>query len=212
MRELPRFGRWIFLSTAMTFVGMQGDRLVPGYALSIDALGLTSSRPGSLRVLNDLHGSAATSVVFPAWVEIVGRTRRNCRGNCGGRARCSMGSVAPASRPLRDRLLALFRLLYDIRYQSAARWRSCCARPGPHPDVLRSTATSASPWRSGTPERSPGLTSPSSSLDPLCRRVRGRWTLGDVIGSAVGTSCQHAADVLQDFVSVDATSSERTCG
>ncbi|MGD9864182.1 MAG: oligosaccharide flippase family protein [Pseudodonghicola sp.] len=38
--EIMRFGRWIFLSTALWFLTSQGDRLVLGRFLSLDMLGL----------------------------------------------------------------------------------------------------------------------------------------------------------------------------
>lgn len=39
-REIMRFGRWIFLSTALFFLTSQGDRLVLGRFLSMEMLGL----------------------------------------------------------------------------------------------------------------------------------------------------------------------------
>lgn len=40
VEELVRFGKWIFLSTAFSFVSTQGDRAILGRFLTLDALGL----------------------------------------------------------------------------------------------------------------------------------------------------------------------------
>lgn len=142
MVELLHFGRWIFLSTAMTFVGMQGDRLFLGYTLSIDALGLYFVASRVPEVFNDLHGSVATSVVFPAWVE-VGRTDatelpaklRRSRAMLDGLGGFGLALVVTG-------LPALFRLLYDTRYQSVAPLAQLLCLPCLIL-MLRSTATSA---------------------------------------------------------------------
>ncbi|TVR45205.1 MAG: polysaccharide biosynthesis protein [Rhodobacteraceae bacterium] len=41
-RELIRFGKWIFLSTACAFAISQGDRLILGYYLTLEILGIFS--------------------------------------------------------------------------------------------------------------------------------------------------------------------------
>ena len=42
VRRLLRFGRWIFLSTVLSFVAMQGDRISLGKLLTLEALGIYS--------------------------------------------------------------------------------------------------------------------------------------------------------------------------
>lgn len=142
MTELLHFGRWIFLSTAMTFVGMQGDRLFLGSALSIDALGLYFVASRIPDVLNDLHGSVATSVVFPAWVE-VGRTNAVELPTKLQRSRAMLDGLGGSGLAVVvTGLPALFRLLYDSRYQSAAPLAQLLCLPCLIL-MLRSTATSA---------------------------------------------------------------------
>lgn len=187
MRELLHFGRWIFLSTAMTFVGMQGDRLFLGYALSLDALGLYFVASRVPEVFNDLHGSVATSVVFPAWVE-VGRTNATELPEKLRRSRAMLDGLGGSGLALVvTGLPALFRLLYDSRYQSAAPLAQLLCLPCLIL-MLRSTATSAVLALGDSRALSRANFVLLIARLPLC--VAGfavAGVTGIVIGSAVGT-------------------------
>ncbi|HHC29984.1 MAG TPA: polysaccharide biosynthesis protein, partial [Rhodobacterales bacterium] len=119
VRDLLGFGRWITLSTAFTFLVMQGDKLVLGKVLSLDALGLynigyyLASFPvvvaGSLvhRVLIPVYRDA-----HPASSEQNARFLRRIRG------------LMSAGMSVSLLLLALFGpglvgLLYDPRYAAS---------------------------------------------------------------------------------------------
>ena len=65
--ELIRFGRWLFVGTALTFLLQQGDRLVLGKVVPIDVLGIygiaTFWSRASLDALLNLNGQ----VLFPVY-------------------------------------------------------------------------------------------------------------------------------------------------
>ncbi len=68
--EIFRFGKWIFLATACTYFGGQGLRLVQGYLVPIDILGMISIA-GMLAIAADqLSKRIGGAVLFPAFAHI----------------------------------------------------------------------------------------------------------------------------------------------
>lgn len=70
-RELHRFGRWIFFSTALTFVAAQGDRLILGRLLDVRFLGVYGIAIMMNRVLSDTIQQTAHRVLFPSYTELL---------------------------------------------------------------------------------------------------------------------------------------------
>lgn len=64
-RELSRFGRWVFVSTALTFFTTQIDRLMLGRLMSIDTLGLYSIAVNLATLPPMVASSLAGGVLFP---------------------------------------------------------------------------------------------------------------------------------------------------
>ena len=69
-KSLFEFGRWIFISTALTFLGTQSDRLILGKLVSVDQLGFYSIAAGlaavPLQVVQRLGGRVFFPVVATA--------------------------------------------------------------------------------------------------------------------------------------------------
>ena len=117
-RSLIRFGRWIFVSTALSFLTMQSDRLVFGKLISIEALGVYSIGAMIAGLPTTGVSLLSSKVLFPAYSEVFHRTR-------------SIGAVFDRARkPILlltgwafSGLLAggptAARLLYDERYHGA---------------------------------------------------------------------------------------------
>ncbi len=71
IKELLNFGCWIFISTALTFVFRQGDRLALGKAFSMEALGIyTIGALWAMSVL-DVVQSLSRQVLFPVYAAVV---------------------------------------------------------------------------------------------------------------------------------------------
>jgi O-antigen/teichoic acid export membrane protein len=119
MAELIRFGKWIFLSTLLTFLGDQADRLMLGKLGSIALLGVYSIAAMFATLPVDLLGRVGAFAIFPAL------SRRYREGR---------GSAAVTYRRVRLPMLALaglivavtvaiarpaITLLYDPRYGAA---------------------------------------------------------------------------------------------
>jgi O-antigen/teichoic acid export membrane protein len=65
VRELARFGRWIFISTAMTFLAQQSDRLILGKLFSLEMLGVYTVAFTFAFIPNSLIMSINSKVIFP---------------------------------------------------------------------------------------------------------------------------------------------------
>jgi O-antigen/teichoic acid export membrane protein len=118
-RELFGFGSWIFVSSAISFLAMQSDRMLLGGLLSSYWLGMFGIGVGLLSICTMLILSLSRSVVFPAWMKsrraspedhlpLMSRTRSALL--CIALA--VLVAVSVGAPPL-------FRLFYDDRYQGA---------------------------------------------------------------------------------------------
>ncbi len=68
--EIFHFGKWIFLATAMTYFGGQGLRLVQGYLVPMDILGMISIAMMLGMVADLLAKKLGTMVLFPAFADL----------------------------------------------------------------------------------------------------------------------------------------------
>jgi O-antigen/teichoic acid export membrane protein len=142
LRELFGFGRWIFVSTALTFLSMQGDRLFLGAVLLLHPLGLFFLAQGLVELVTSVLSQIASTVVFPTWVasarlasgDHVARiaTTRQALNALGMAGLLCIAALAPA----------LFRLCYDERYQTVPFLVQLLCIPA-WLLVLKTTATSA---------------------------------------------------------------------
>jgi O-antigen/teichoic acid export membrane protein len=65
VHELARFGRWVLISTALTFCLTQADRLVFGKLIPLSALGVYGVAAGFAQLPMLVIGGLVTSVLFP---------------------------------------------------------------------------------------------------------------------------------------------------
>ena len=71
--SLLHFGKWILLSTLLTFLAGQADRLVFGKLVSLEMLGVYSIGLMIASLPPQLLGQLSNAIVFPAYAEIVNR-------------------------------------------------------------------------------------------------------------------------------------------
>ncbi len=119
-RELVAFGKWIFVSTAITFLAMQIDRLLLGHMVPLDQLGVygTAQQLAALPML--ISVMMASAIVYPVLAaavrsdpSTVGALTRRIREvllPCGLFAILGLALLAPG----------FFRTLYDDRYAEAS--------------------------------------------------------------------------------------------
>jgi O-antigen/teichoic acid export membrane protein len=115
--HLIRFGRWVFVSTVLTFFAAQSDRLIFGKMIPVSILGLYSIAATLAALPTEAVSKLGNNVLFPAYSRLAGRedfrrvfTRVRLPLVLAGAAVVS-GLVA--SGPF------LIRLLYDRRYADA---------------------------------------------------------------------------------------------
>jgi O-antigen/teichoic acid export membrane protein len=117
--ELFRFGRWIFLSTAFTFLASQGDRLLLGHYLGMATLGVYSMAARLTESLNNVQGRLVHSILFPVLSETVRDQPERLRARYY-KARLSLDAVfLPASGFAFFAGRVIIGLLYDDRYAEA---------------------------------------------------------------------------------------------
>ena len=117
--EILRFGSWIFISTALTFLAMQADRVLLAGLVSLQLLGIYAIAMVAATIPREIFGTLLSSVLLPALarkhrespdafhtqVERARRTMLPMAGVCVG----GLILFAPA----------FFHLLYDDRYSDA---------------------------------------------------------------------------------------------
>ncbi|WP_421656443.1 oligosaccharide flippase family protein [Leptothermofonsia sp. ETS-13] len=70
VQSLTKFGRWIFLSTALGFFLQYADRLVLGKFLSISELGIYSLAVLLAGVIQDIHNRVNQNVLLPVYSKL----------------------------------------------------------------------------------------------------------------------------------------------
>jgi O-antigen/teichoic acid export membrane protein len=117
--EVFHFGRWIFLSTLLTFLALQSDRLMLGRLVSMEMLGVYSIAVTIMTVIFGLFDQLATKVLMPAMVH-VSRTGIERFANVALRSRrLVLGAAALAVAEMMLVAPLFVRLAYDPRYREA---------------------------------------------------------------------------------------------
>lgn len=119
LRDILRFGRWIFLSTALTFLMLQADRLVLGGFLDVGTLGVYSIAAMLSAMVVDVVTRLSVSILFPVFAQFARNESPAIRSQV---TRLRLGVLALGLPPLW--LIAivgpeLVRFLYDARYAEA---------------------------------------------------------------------------------------------
>ncbi|CAD5981859.1 hypothetical protein PCC9214_04876 [Planktothrix tepida] len=120
LKELISFGRWIFISTVMTFFASQSDRLILGKLLTLEMLGVYTVAFTLADLPKSLMGSVMSKVVFPVISKQLDLPRAQLRKNILEKRKLLLLLI---SFPLAilvcfgDQLILN---LYDQRYEQAA--------------------------------------------------------------------------------------------
>jgi len=119
-RELFRFGRWIFLSTAFTFLAIQSDRLIIGKIVSIEMLGIYSVCMALSELPRQVVGMLGHNVIFPVISKSKDSPREELRRKFfKKRWLLLMGAIGLATILITAGDL-LVKFLYDTRYSQDA--------------------------------------------------------------------------------------------
>jgi O-antigen/teichoic acid export membrane protein len=120
IRELFSFGRWIFISTAMTFLSDQSDRLILGKLFSLEMLGVYTIAFTLADIPRQVSMKLGDSVIFPVISKQLELPRETLRMKILQKRRLILlgaGILLTVMVSCGDFLILI---LYDERYKQAA--------------------------------------------------------------------------------------------
>ncbi|XGV97745.1 MAG: oligosaccharide flippase family protein [Leptolyngbya sp. BL-A-14] len=138
VQQIVSFGKWIFLSTAMTFLSTQSDRLVLGRLLSIEMLGIYGIAYTLADIPKQLTMAIGGKVIFPMYAKLADLPREEFRERIQrSRLPILLGATLGISLfvSFGDVVITL---LYDDRYKEAA-WMLPILALGIWPVILNTT-------------------------------------------------------------------------
>lgn len=119
VRELLRFGRWIFISTALSFLLSQGDTVVLGKMISASELGVYAIAALFLNMVTTITGRLNYAVLFPLFAQTANMNPKLLRSRIRKLRGAVLSLVLPASWILSIGGRYIIDLLYDPRYAAA---------------------------------------------------------------------------------------------
>lgn len=137
-KEIFSFGRWIFFSTAVTFIGTQADRLILGKLLSFELLGIYGIALTLALIPNAVTSALSGKVLLPTFSKLIHLPRETFRNKMLRNRRYFLlaGLVSVALLASFGDQVILF--LYDSRYSQAA-WMLPILALGIWPNLLLET-------------------------------------------------------------------------
>jgi O-antigen/teichoic acid export membrane protein len=128
VRELFSFGRWIFLSTMFTFLGLQTDKLILGRLVQLDELGIYAVAFAMTATVAGIFEQLVYRVLMPAMVHVSKVSKSRFAEIVLRSRRFILLGAAVAVADLILLAPSVFKYLYDDRYQNAG-WMTqllCC--------------------------------------------------------------------------------------
>lgn len=119
-KELFSFGKWIFISTAITFLAEQTDRLILSKLFSLELLGVYSIALTFADMLRQVTLALSSKVIFPAVSKLTHLPRETVRAKLLHNRKPILLALAFALTVLVGFGDILIKVLYDERYIEAA--------------------------------------------------------------------------------------------
>jgi O-antigen/teichoic acid export membrane protein len=142
VHELTTFGRWIFLSTAMTFLAQQSDRLILGRLVSLEMLGVYTVAFTFSYIPNSVITAINGKVIFPVVSKKADLPRRELRAKILPKRWLLLAAVAVGIAALGSFGDLVIANLYDERYRDAA-WMLSILALGNWPSAVSLTTNSS---------------------------------------------------------------------
>lgn len=141
-REIYHFGKWIFLSTIVTFLAMNTDRILLGNLVPLDLLGVYSFGLMVATLPRELMNRLQGAVLFPALTEQHRRDESQFGANL---ARAKQAVLAPAAALVLATIVfapPFFTILYKTEYHDAG-WIAQLVAIGMWFTILQQTNSNA---------------------------------------------------------------------
>jgi O-antigen/teichoic acid export membrane protein len=135
VREIAKFGRWIFISTAVTYIAFQSDRVILPKLDSFTSLGIYTIALTFALLPQQILSQLSSKVLFPLFSEFAELPRQELRAKILRKRRfvlLVMGVLVASLMSFGD-FIILF--LYDDRYRAGA-WMLPILAIGIWPNVL----------------------------------------------------------------------------
>lgn len=142
VKQLTTFGRWIFLSTAMTFLAQQSDRLILGKLFSLEMLGVYTVAFTFSFIPNSVITAINGKVIFPVVSKKADLPRHELRAKILEKRRFLLMGLAVGIALLTSFGDLVVLHLYDERYQDAA-WMLAILALGNWPSAIAFTMNSS---------------------------------------------------------------------
>lgn len=119
-REIFSFGKWIFVSTAMTFLASQSDRLILGKLFSFEMLGVYTVAFTLADLPSQVVSRLCNQVIFPVVSTQAGISREALRQKISAKRRMLLLGLALGVAVLFNAGDVIILTLYDANYEDAA--------------------------------------------------------------------------------------------
>lgn len=120
VKSIFSFGKWIFLSTALTFLATQADRLILGKLISLEMLGIYSIAFALADMPRQVILAISSRVIFPAVSKLADLPRETFRAKVLQNRKPILVTLAVGLTVLISFGDLLILVLYDRRYTQAA--------------------------------------------------------------------------------------------
>ena len=127
LQDLFGFGKWVFLSSIVGFMVVNGDRLILGGAVDAQLLGIYTIAFLLVNVVQTMISLVSGSVVFPALCEVALHRPHDLSATANKFQRYSDMFIMTASGFLMISGSSIVSLLYDDRYRDAGLMLSALA-------------------------------------------------------------------------------------
>lgn len=138
VRDLLNFGKWIFISTAITFLANQADRLILGKLFTFELLGVYGIAFTLADMPRQLIMAISNKVIFPTYSKMIDLPRPEFRAKILRNRKPILLVVAVGLATLVSFGDLLVSTLYDSRY-AAASWMLPMLAAGTWPIMLTQT-------------------------------------------------------------------------
>jgi O-antigen/teichoic acid export membrane protein len=138
VKEILSLGKWIFVSTALTFFAEQADRLILGKLLTLDVLGVYGVALNLADIPRSITLALSGKVMFPAITKLVDQPREILRAKILKNRQPILIALAVGLTLLVSFGDVAIKILYDDRYIQAA-WMLPILALGIWPRVLCNT-------------------------------------------------------------------------
>ncbi|MGB3615663.1 MAG: oligosaccharide flippase family protein [Elainellaceae cyanobacterium] len=141
VREIFSFGKWIFVSTVLTFLASQSDRLILGKIFSLEMLGVYTVAFTLADMPRQVISRVAGQVIFPVVSKQANETRETLRGKLESKRWQLLIAMAVGVALLFNTGDYIINTLYDENYNNAA-WMLPILAIGIWPMILFSLSNS----------------------------------------------------------------------